>query len=107
MAKRTKSRRETLSSPKNEIVAVVGLGRVGLPLALFLASKGHHAYGIDVDQEKVNTVARGQMPFMEDGAPELLKKHVNKTLHATTDFASISKSKIIILTLGTPVDENM
>ena len=108
MVKKPKSHREVqLSRRKNEIIAVVGLGRVGLPLALFLASKGHHVYGIDVDQEKVNIVSRGQMPFMEDGAQDLLKKHINKSLFSTTDFAAVAKSKIIILTLGTPVDENM
>ena len=44
---------------------------------------------------------------MEEGAISLLKKHVNKNLFFSTDFANIAKSKIIILTLGTPVDENM
>lgn len=102
MAKRAKTARKTELS-----VAVVGIGRVGLPLALFLAEKGATVYGIDVDQEKINILNRRQMPFMEDGAPELLTKHIGKSLKVTTDFANIAKSKIIILTLGTPVDENM
>lgn len=103
MAKRAKSPR------KNEKIAVsvVGIGRVGLPLALFLANKGHTVYGLDVDKEKVNIISKKQMPFMEDGAQELLDKFVNKTFFVTTDFSNISKTKIIILTLGTPVDENM
>src|SRR3989344_1907170 len=103
MAKRAKSSR------KNEKVAVsvVGVGRVGLPLALFLADKGHTVYGLDVDQEKVNIISKKQLPFMEEGAEELLVKYTNKSFFATTDFSNISKTKIIILTLGTPVDENM
>jgi len=88
-------------------VAVVGVGRVGLPLAIFLAHKGHLVYGIDVDKEKINLLSRGQMPFMEEGAADLLKKCLNKSLLVSTDFANIAKAKVIILTLGTPVDENM
>lgn len=64
-------------------------------------------YGLDIDQEKVNSIAKGQLPFMEDGAQELLDKYVGKTFHASTDFSNIAKVQIIILTLGTPVDENM
>lgn len=90
-----------------QVVSVVGIGRVGLPLALFLAEKGHFVYGLDVDKQKVDTVAKGTMPFLEEGAPELLKKHINKKFVPSTDFSNISKSKVIILTLGTPVDENM
>jgi len=103
LAKGAKSTRKTLKSP----VAVVGVGRVGLPLALFLADKGHTVYGIDVDSEKINLLSKTQMPFMEEGAPQLLKKYLNKTFFVSTDFANIAKAKIIILTLGTPVDENM
>lgn len=103
MVKRTKSPRQV----KKLTVAVVGIGRVGLPLAIFLAHKGHLVYGIDVDKEKINLLSRSQMPFMEEGAVDLLKKYLNKSLLVSTDFANIAKAKIIILTLGTPVDENM
>lgn len=103
MARKPKAPRKN----KKLTVAVVGIGRVGLPLGLFLADKGHHVYGIDVDQDKVNLISRGQMPFMEEGASALLKKHINKSFIPSTNFANIAKSKVIILTLGTPVDENM
>lgn len=101
MAKSPKSARQT------SIISVVGIGRVGLPLALFLADYGHKVYGIDVDKDKVTNINKGQMPFMEEGADTLLKKHVNKSFSAITDFSHVAKSRIIILTLGTPVDENM
>lgn len=102
MARTTKNSRKTKVA-----VSIVGLGRVGLPLALFLAEKGHTVYGLDVDQEKINIVSKKKMPFMEEGAQSLLSKHVNKNLFASSDFSNISKAKVIILTLGTPVDENM
>lgn len=103
MAQGAKRSRKALKPP----VAVVGVGRVGLPLALFLADKGHAVYGIDVDQEKINLLSKAEMPFMEEGASQLLKKYLNKSFFVSTDFANIARVKIIILTLGTPVDENM
>lgn len=103
MAKRTTSTRKL----QKATVSVVGIGRVGLPLALFLAQKGFHVWGLDVDQEKINIISNSLMPFMEEGAQEVLEKYVNKSFIATTDFSNLAKSKVIILTLGTPVDENM
>lgn len=104
MAKGSKKPREIQN---RQVVAVVGAGRVGLPLALFIAEKGHTVYGLDIDQGKIDLVSKGHMPFLEEGAPELLKKHVNKKFIPSTDFSNIAKAKIVILTLGTPVDENM
>ena len=103
MAKRSKAPKKT----DKLAVCVVGIGRVGLPLALFLANKGHTAYGVDVDQEKVNLISKKQMPFMEEGGLNLLKKYAGKSFFVSTDFSNIAKAKVIILTLGTPVDENM
>ncbi len=103
MAKATKKPRQV----SNKQVAIVGTGRVGLPLALFLAEKGHTVYGLDVDENKIGTLKKGEMPFLEEGGSDLLKKHVNKKFIPSSDFSNISKSKVIILTLGTPVDENM
>src|SRR3990167_3818794 len=88
-------------------IAVIGVGRVGLPLAIFLADHSHRVFGIDVDQGKINFISKGQMPFLEEGAGPLLKKYLDKNLFFTTDFSKISQADVIILTLGTPVDENM
>ena len=60
MANNAKRSRKDLKSP----VAVVGVGRVGLPLALFLADRGHIVYGIDVDREKIDLLSKAQMPFI-------------------------------------------
>ncbi|OGD90545.1 hypothetical protein A2Z54_02630 [Candidatus Curtissbacteria bacterium RIFCSPHIGHO2_02_39_8] len=110
MASPAKSRRKVRLSPKKIgklTISVVGIGRVGLPLALFLVDKGHTVYGIDVDSQKVNFILKGQMPFLEEGAETILRKNLNKSFLVSTDFANIAKTQIIILTLGTPVDENM
>ena len=103
MASKSKSTRQI----SKITISVIGIGRVGLPLALFLVEKDNLVYGLDIDQDKVNTILKGVMPFMEEGAPELLKKHVSKNFIPTTNFENAAKSQVIILTLGTPVDENM
>lgn len=95
--------------PQNtpQTVTVIGTGRVGLPLALVLADSGFQVYGLDVDAAKMQTLRQGIMPFIEDRAQPLLQKHVNHRFLPTTDKQVIAKSDVIILTLGTPVDENM
>lgn len=92
---------------KEITISVVGVGRVGLPLALVLANEGLNIFGIGRNQEKIKSLNKKIMPFMEKGAEKLLKKYVNKNLFFTTDYQVIKESEIIILTLGTPVDENM
>lgn len=92
---------------KGKNISVVGVGRVGLPLALFLANENHQVFGIGRNQTKIENLNKKIMPFMEKGADKLLKKYTGKNLLFTTDYQVIKKSEIIILTLGTPVDENM
>ena len=88
-------------------IAVIGVGRVGLPLAIFLANEGFKVYGVSKTEGKADLLNKGIMPFMEKGAAPLLKKYVNKKLFFSIDYNCIKISDIIILTLGTPVDENM
>src|SRR6266404_3906366 len=87
-------------------VSVIGIGRVGLPFALVIAEEGYKVYGIGRDEKKIETLKKGKMPFIEEGG-DLLKKHVNKNFLPTISYDSIKKSETIILTLGTPIDENM
>lgn len=91
-----------------EKISIIGLGRVGLPLALTFAEKGFYVYGVDVDKNRVLLINSGKMPFLEEGADVLLEKHIGKNVIATTDLQSATQnSQVIILTLGTPVDEHL
>lgn len=87
-------------------VSVIGIGRVGLPFALVIANEGYKVYGIGRSQDKIELLKKGRMPFIEEGK-DLLKLHVNSSFFPTTSYESVRKSDIIILTLGTPIDENM
>ena len=63
-------------------VAVIGIGRVGLPLALYLADHGHEVTGVDVNAELVESVAAGRMPFHEAGHHHLVGEPCVKLIRA-------------------------
>jgi UDP-N-acetyl-D-mannosaminuronic acid dehydrogenase len=80
-------------------VAVVGCGRVGLPLALAFADNGLRVLGVDSDAELLATVRSRRMPFEEAGAQERLGRlDVTWSEHAT----DAGDADAIVLTLGTP-----
>lgn len=85
-------------------VGVVGLGYVGLPLAVEKAKAGYHTVGIDVSEDKVARVNRGEN-YIGDVDDALLKRLVEeKKLEATTDFASIADLDFVIICVPTPLD---
>jgi UDP-N-acetyl-D-mannosaminuronic acid dehydrogenase len=83
--------------------AIVGLGRIGLPLALSLADHGLDVFGVDKDRGRLDTVASGQMPFDETGTQELLERVLpTGRLKLTDAIADAAAADYIVLTLGTP-----
>jgi UDP-N-acetyl-D-mannosaminuronic acid dehydrogenase len=82
-------------------VAVIGLGRVGLPLALAFADAGLHVIGVDNDPEKLEAVRDGRMPFEEPGAQDVLDR-VRGRLELSDRAADAHRADHIVLTLGTP-----
>ena len=84
-------------------VAVIGLGRVGLPLALSFADRGKRVLGVERDQGRLADVAKGRMPFVEAGAAEVLGRvHGTGRLELTTEVQHAADAEHIVLTLGTP-----
>lgn len=86
-------------------VAVVGIGRVGLPLAMFFASKGVKSYGIDIDKSRIELLLNKKMPFPESGAQEILNKTLGINFFPSDNFSLLKDVDIIFLTIGTPVDD--
>jgi UDP-N-acetyl-D-mannosaminuronic acid dehydrogenase len=98
----------TKSEFEHDICIVGGCGHVGLPLGLAFADKGKRVVLYDINKDSVDKVNKGEMPFLENGAEELLKDVLKaKRLKATNDARVISKSKAIVLVVGTPVDEHL
>ncbi|MGI8594325.1 MAG: nucleotide sugar dehydrogenase [Solirubrobacteraceae bacterium] len=86
-------------------VSIIGLGRVGLPLALSFADRGLRVLGIDKDSERLGAVRAGRMPFKETGTQELLDRvPVGDTgrLELSARVADAARAEHIVITLGTP-----
>jgi UDP-N-acetyl-D-mannosaminuronic acid dehydrogenase len=96
------SRKETSPSGRaSPDVAVIGLGRVGLPLALAFADAGLDVLGVDNDPERLGALREGRMPFDEPGAQEVLER-VRDRLTLAERAADAHPAQHIVLTLGTP-----
>lgn len=89
-------------------ICVVALGKIGLPLSVQFASKGHEVIGADINPETVNMVNRGLEPFPgEAHLAEKLKDVVTRDLlAATTDTAAaVAQSEAVVVVVPLFVDE--
>ncbi len=84
-------------------VAVIGLGRIGLPLAISFADKGLRVLGVDKDIDRLQAVRDARMPFDEPGGQEVLDR-VSTTglLEVSGRVADAAAAEHIVITLGTP-----
>ena len=85
-------------------VSIFGLGYVGLTFGVCLAKRGYEVVGVDVDENRVAMVNRGEAPFYEPGLEELLREAVeNRLFRATTDsYEVVLSSDISFICVGTP-----
>ncbi len=86
-------------------VALIGLGRVGLPFALFLADRGCTVHGIDNNVALLDRLRQGEMPFREEGGREALSAQLGRRFFPGSDLAVLREVETIVITLGTPVDD--
>jgi UDPglucose 6-dehydrogenase len=85
-------------------VAVVGLGKLGAPLAAVLANKGNQILGIDVNPEAVRLLNDGLAPVEEPGLQDLVSASHDR-LSATTELAAAAEADVTILLVPTPSDD--
>src|SRR5262245_25998220 len=85
-------------------IAVVGLGKLGSPLAAVMASKRNEVLGIDVNPEAVRLLNEGLAPVEEPGLQDLVTSSHDR-LSATTDLAAAADADVSILLVPTPSDE--
>jgi UDP-N-acetyl-D-mannosaminuronic acid dehydrogenase len=91
------------ASPASADVSVVGLGRVGLPLALCFADRGLAVIGVDNDPARLSAVREVRMPFAETGTQELLERVApTGRLSLSERVADAARARHIVITLGTP-----
>src|SRR4051795_4311876 len=80
-------------------VCVIGLGRIGLPLALSFADAGLSVLGVDNDTKRLDSLRAKRMPFKEPGTDELLAR---VELDLSPRAADAAQADAIVLTLGQP-----
>jgi UDP-N-acetyl-D-mannosaminuronic acid dehydrogenase len=84
-------------------IAVIGLGRVGLPLAITFADRGLSVLGVDKDADRLATLRDGRMPFKEPGTDDALTRVLAaERLGFSERAADAAQADAIVLTLGTP-----
>lgn len=91
---------------RSAVVAVLGLGYVGLPLAVTKAKAGYTVIGIDPWQERVEEINRGKSYINDVSSEELSPFIENGMISATTDFSVIRKCDVIIICVPTPLTAN-
>lgn len=91
---------------KSATLGVVGLGYVGLPLAVEKAKAGYKTIGFDIQEEKVAMVNAGKN-YIGDVINEDLAEIVNSgLLSATIDFAQVARADCVCICVPTPLDRN-
>lgn len=89
-------------------VTVFGLGYVGVVTSACLTDDGHHVVGVDVNTDKVKSLADGLPPVIEPGVDGLLRAAVDGgRLQATTEAAvALREADVALVCVGTPSDRN-
>jgi UDP-N-acetyl-D-glucosamine dehydrogenase len=85
-------------------VGIMGLGYVGLPLAVAFAEEGHEIVAVDVDARKIEAIARGDS-YIEDIDSERLRA-VAPRIEATTRAANLSRCDAVLVCVPTPLTPN-
>ncbi len=91
---------------KSAVIGIIGLGYVGLPLALEYALKGFKTIGFDIDDKKIPILNSGRS-YIKHISTEKIKQAVNsKKFFATSDFSRLPETDAIIICVPTPLNEH-
>ena len=94
-----------MSTEENPILAIVGQGYVGLPLAMAAVDAGWTVIGIDNFDAKVAQINLGSSP-VEDVTDTQLQAAISKAkYHATSDFSKVAKASVVTICVPTPLNE--
>jgi len=104
---RRSSRSKSGKTPRPPDICVVGgAGRVGLPLSVVFASKKRRVLIYDLNQQSMDIIRSGRMPFREQDADPLLRDALSQGLLSFTSRADeVAGAQAVVITIGTPVDE--
>lgn len=95
---------ESIQSKKID-VAVIGMGYIGLPTALFYTMQGLKVQGIDTNESLINNLRVGIITIHEEGLGEIAKDHLSR-IKLSNSYDDIKDADIFVLCLPSPIDEN-
>lgn len=90
---------------RHDVIIIGGFGHVGLPLGIVLADVGLKVGLYDIDATRRAAIESGRMPFIERDAEPLLQRVLGKTLFIAESLSDVEQSEVLMITIGTPVDE--
>ncbi len=103
MVETLKKRIET----KKAVVGIVGLGYVGLPLAIAFAEEEFTVYGLDIDKEKVEKLRNGESYIKHISKDKIKELRERKVFYPTDDFSKIKEIDAVLICVPTPLDEHL
>src|SRR6266852_949306 len=95
---------ETKLANRTAKVGIIGLGYVGLPLALLFAEAGFPVTGFDVDRQKVEKLSRGESYIYRVPSTEIQAAR-RKKFSATAEYSDIARMDAVIICVPTPLNE--
>ncbi len=95
----------TVSVQRNRILAIIGQGYVGLPLAMAAAEAGWTVIGIDNFEAKVAQINSGKSPVEDVSDIQLQAALASGSYGASIDFSSVAKASVITICVPTPLDD--
>lgn len=91
---------------KSAVIGIIGLGYVGLPLALEFAKKNFQTIGFDIDERKIPILMNGKSYIKHISEEKIANAVKSKTFTATNDFSQLTKCDAIIICVPTPLDHH-
>jgi len=92
-------------SDKSAIIAIAGLGYVGLPLSISFANSGYKVVGFDIDASKVASITEGKT-YIRHIPDADISGAVSRGFEATTDFSRAADTDALIICVPTPLDDH-
>ena len=87
-------------------ISVVGLGKLGLPFAVCLASKGFHVIGVDIDERKIKAINSGTSPVSETNLQEMLTRYKDSIVSTLDYDYALKNSNVTFVFTNTPSNPN-
>lgn len=91
---------------KRAVIGIIGLGYVGLPLALLFAEKGFKVIGFDIDEKKIPILSKGNSYIKHIPSSRIRNQVSRKKFEATIDFSQLTSCDCIIICVPTPLNEH-